>query len=477
LSEKSKDLQIAAYLAVALWQNRGTDGLLPGIQVMADLLRGYWQTAWPPLKRIRGRVNAVDWWHEKTGAYLQSLREQDIVLDTLYCRQLLDALQNLEGQRDSLLPDATPLRDLAALVERLSGSSYEGGESGENASESSPEPPPGYPQDQARQSADTAAAAAPGKSAANPAGVSGPVPASAPQGDAAALHRQFVDAGLNYLPLARQITPADPAPWRLLRLIVWSSITALPPMEDGRTLLPTPDKTQLDAAAHLLATGKALEAALAAEDMFVTAPFYLDVQFLVHKSLLASGSSYAAAADTVQEECARFALRLPGVERLRFTDDAAFASPETIAWLTAAARQMKGGGGDTKALEVSAAGGQALRQARKLQAQSDISGALDTLDAAKTSSPAMNLRLRTEQLRILCDAQENDAATALAKNLLKETEERALDNWDPDLALEALLAVRQALTLFDAQNTDALHAAQSRIARLKPAAILKGALL
>ena len=464
LSAKSKDLQISAYLAVALWQNKGAEGLLPGVQILDGLLRKFWQTAWPPLKRMRGRANAVDWWHEKMGAYLQSLLEQNVALDASYCQQLLAALASLEDQRSSLLPDAMPLRDLAASVKRLSGP----------LPENIAEPP----KEQIKEAATPAAvAAAPKKAEEKPVTAPEVVPESAPPpqqpGDVAALYRQFVDAGLNYLPSALKANPANPVPWRLSRLLIWGGIAALPPVEDGRTFLPTPDLTQLEAAARLLETGKALEAALAAENLFVTAPFCLDVQYCIHKSLFAAGSQYAAAAGAVQEECARFALRLPGVEHLRFTDDTAFAAPETITWLhSAVIRQGEQMGSAARTGEAPAANSQAWQEADTLQAQNDIAGALDRLDAAKTSSPAMNLRLRAKQLRILCDAQENDAAVALAKTLLAETEERALDNWDPDLALDALFAIRQALTLFDAQKTNTLHTLQSRIARLKPSSLL-----
>ncbi|MDR0826973.1 MAG: type VI secretion system protein TssA [Desulfovibrio sp.] len=465
LADKSKDLQIAAYLAVALWQNRGVEGLLPGVQILDALLREYWQTAWPPLKRMRGRVNAVDWWHEKTNVYLQSLLEQNAALEAAYRQQLLDALQNLETQRSDLLPDALPLRDLLAAVGRLSAPASEDAAA--------------TPRDQTEKAAEPAVAAAPEKSAAKLVSASHSVPkvaaskATATE-DLTALQRQFVDAGLNYLPPARRANPADPALWRLSRLIAWGGIAALPPLEEMRTFLPAPDLTQLDAAARLLESGKALESALAAEDMFVTAPFCLDIQRLIHKSLLAAG--YAAAAGAVQEECARFTRRLPGVERLSFTDGTAFAAPETIAWLHAATTRQGGQEDDAGTRESSTTENPAWQEARKLQEQNDIAGALNALDAAKTFSPALNLRLRTEQLRILCDAGEEAAAVALAKTLLAETEERALDNWDPDLALETLLVVRQALTLFDAQNIAAPQGLQIRIARLKPASILKGVL-
>ena len=62
LSEKSKNLQAATYLAAALVETEGVSGLLQGVTVLSDLVSTYWDTFYPPKKRMRGRINALKWW-------------------------------------------------------------------------------------------------------------------------------------------------------------------------------------------------------------------------------------------------------------------------------------------------------------------------------------------------------------------------------------------------------------------------------
>ena len=71
LATRSKDLQAAAYLAVGQTHLEGLAGLAVGLQVLRDLLETYWADAFPPLKRLRGRVNALNWWRDETMRWLQ----------------------------------------------------------------------------------------------------------------------------------------------------------------------------------------------------------------------------------------------------------------------------------------------------------------------------------------------------------------------------------------------------------------------
>jgi type VI secretion system protein VasJ len=471
LKNKSKDLQIAAYLGVALWHNRGLDGMLAGVRVLAGLLREFWQTAYPPVTRMRGRVNALDWWHERSSAFLHEPATRDASLDADLQKKLLEALADLDGLVGTLLPAAMPLHDLISAVRGLPV-----GSSGPAPDSEQSEPEPPSPPDPPAEPAATPPADAPSSpshaSQAEPARQA-PAPIAADADDPAVLRRRFVEAGQAYLAGARRDNPADPTPWRLLRLILWGGILAVPQAEDNRTQLPTPDMTSITAERRALHAGNALEMAFAAEEVFAVAPFCLDAQFVAYKALTLLGERYAKAAEAIEDESARFTARLPGVEKLRFADGAPFAEPETVTWLRNAAlsRAQKPGGGvpaSTVAKEEDAR----WAEARELMAQNKLADALNLFDAAKTDSPSANLRLRVRQLRILCDAGESAAAMALAEALMLETTRKDLDNWDPQLALSALIAVRGALNLFDAQNTHRLCDVNARIARIKPSATL-----
>ena len=78
LAEKSKDLLVASYLAVSQVYIRQIEGLAVGLTVMHDLVDQFWDTLFPPKKRMRGRLGAVEWWIEKTGSALKNIKPEPL---------------------------------------------------------------------------------------------------------------------------------------------------------------------------------------------------------------------------------------------------------------------------------------------------------------------------------------------------------------------------------------------------------------
>jgi type VI secretion system protein VasJ len=459
LAGKSKDIQVAVYLAAALWHNRGFEGMLAGMRLLSGLLGNFWAAAWPPVKRLRGRSNALDWWRERASEFLQE--QANTPVSRALRTDLLESLAALEETIHSLLPDAATLRELASAIQRLPAP----------PSDDAPSPDRQAPREQSTAPSPDAPRTTPAGSAAATETGNGDAPAG---NDPVALRRRFIEAGQEYLEAARRAEPADATLWRLSRLLLWGAITATPAAENGQTPLPPPDMPELARAQRELEAGNALEAAFAAEAFFVTAPLCLDVQAVIDKALSALGPQFAEAAQAVREESARLIARLPGLEKLSFNDGSPFAGPQTVVWLQGLLRPLRSGREDSGDGRGSPAGSPAqhLEEARTLLAQNKLAGALDLLDAAKTDSPAENLLCRTAQLRLLCEAGKGGVALPLAEALLAETAARNLDDWDPRLALEALTAVQGALTLFDAQNTQLRRDVTRRIARLRPSSAL-----
>ena len=61
LTNTSKDLLAAVYLARAWHELYGVTGLRDGLSVAADVLITYWDTGFPPLTRLRARRAALQW--------------------------------------------------------------------------------------------------------------------------------------------------------------------------------------------------------------------------------------------------------------------------------------------------------------------------------------------------------------------------------------------------------------------------------
>jgi len=69
LTEKSKDYLIASYFGVAAYVRTGPRGLIEGLCALSALLEHYWDNGFPPPDRLRARVNAIDWFVDRVGAF------------------------------------------------------------------------------------------------------------------------------------------------------------------------------------------------------------------------------------------------------------------------------------------------------------------------------------------------------------------------------------------------------------------------
>ena len=459
LEQKSKDLQIAAYVGIAWQETRGLAGLLDAVDLFLALFGTFWETAFPPLARLRRRTNAFDWWHERAYAGLQKYGEAS-ALPADMVNGLTERLANLDQLVGELMPDAASLRDMLEAVRRLPAP-----EAAQPV-----QPPVAEPAAQPVQPATQAA-----QSAAQPQTPVQPGTAASSGDDAQAALKDFAAAGSRYALLAHRATPEDPLPWQILRLALWSRVAALPPATDGQTHIPPPDAERLAGLRRMLEAGKHLAAALGGEDVFASSIFCLDAQCVIDAALEGLGDAYAEARQRVREETARFVRRLVGVERLAFDGGMPFADPETLHWLASLNEAA------TPALPTpppastaeslpDTAHARLFAEAERLAAEKQLGAALRLLEQAQGDSPAANIPLRVRQLRLLCIARERDIAAALAQGLLGELDTRQVESWDIALALDVLLAARDAFAL--AKDKEGLADAQRRIARLRPSAAL-----
>ncbi|MCR5814697.1 MAG: type VI secretion system protein TssA [Desulfovibrio sp.] len=335
LAQKAKDLQIAAYVGIAWQEARGPEGLRDAVNLFLALFETFWETAFPPLAKLRRRTNAFNWWHERASAALQKFGDAPALPSELV-ESLTDALNRLDQRAEVLMPDASPLRDLLEEVRRLPVAASESpAQAQDAASEPAPAPtsataaPRAQPVSKQETPAQTIPAKAPASQTAPPEATTVP----AQTDDLQAALKAFVSAASHYALLAHRAAPEDPLPWQVLRLALWSKVTALPPATDGQTHIPPPDAERIAGLQRLLEAGKNLDASLAGEDIFAASIFFLDAQRIIATALEGLGEAYAQAQQRVQEETARFVRRLKGVELLTFDGGRPFADQETLDWL------------------------------------------------------------------------------------------------------------------------------------------------
>lgn len=503
LRDKAKDFQVASYVSYALTRLHGLEGLRDGALLIAGLVEAFWETGFPVLRRLRGRVNALDWWRERVQAALDAeLGKEGVLHDPEAVRSLREALDNLDRVLADRVPDFPSLRSLLERVDRLplkeaaieapaasqappaqeAQAAPEAPRDAPAASAAEPVQPqapaqkaePPRPQESAPEATGTAATTGAGAAQAPQAApavrdVQRLTPPPAQSENARENAEAFTAYCLAFAESARTADLSDPLPWMAARMGRFGRLRALPPAQDGQTALPAPSQEERDALLRLFEAGRHEQAARACENFWPGHPFWLDAQRLVATCLERLG--FAQAANAVTQACVLLLRQLPGVERLAFNDGTPFADAETLAWL--ASLQSAGDAEETRVDPADAA----VATARRLFGENRRGEALDTLDSALSTlaDPKGRFTLRVEQCRLLLRCGENAAAALLGGDLVGDADNARLDLWDRGLALEAALVTRRAL--LELGTEDARGRARDlehRILRLKSSALLEG---
>lgn len=482
LRDKAKDFQAASYLGYALYRLHGLEGMADGAQILAGLVERFWETGFPVLRRVRGRVNALSWWRERMELALDGLvADSEARYDPELLARLVSALQDLDKGLAEHLPDQPSLRNLLDRAQRLvpqkpaSSTQATAEEANEGMAapkeEAQSEQSSGQPDEQADgQAGKQAGAQAAGEETAThaplaadrkaaPQNVAMPKAQASqtasvqaletppPPGDNAAENRRnFLRYAGEFALAEKSASLLSPLAWQATFLARLGQVERLPPAEAGRTALPSPPESERQAIEGLVQKGMAREALTAADDLWGAHLFWLDGPRIITWALKTLGSS---AHVVTALETLLFVRRLEGIELLSFGDGTPFASEATCAFLSSLAGE--GGGEDTQAARPKDTAGKGtediLARARALFAENRQAEALDILDGAQACARDKKafLSLRLEQVRLLLRLEKIDAALALAEDLLARARELRADIWASDTMLDILRLVIQCL--------------------------------
>jgi type VI secretion system protein VasJ len=102
LKDFSKDFLVAAYLSLGLLKTDGVGGLALGLSIIKDLVLTYWDDLFPPVKRVKARVNALEWLSEQAEFQLSSLEvnQSNASMVVFASEALNDLLDSFEGRID-----------------------------------------------------------------------------------------------------------------------------------------------------------------------------------------------------------------------------------------------------------------------------------------------------------------------------------------------------------------------------------------
>ena len=461
LAEKSKHLLVASYLCVALVRSRGIEGLEAGLAIYRDLLENFWETLFPAKKRMRGRLGAVEWWKESALSALKSL-PPDSSLTEEQIKSLNDnigAIDTFLGEHIDEAPSLHQLQEMIAGMRSRVDSEDVKQEEAAAQPETQPSPAPAPEAAVARED--------------RPVIISGQDP------------KKVLNSGLDALRQAATLfiksDPSNAISYRLTRLAAWLPVNALPPAQDGKTRIPPPARDLKNALKNLnqqMQYEGLLESAEARVGEFL---FWLDLSRYVAEAL--EQLKYEEACKTVIDETAVYVHRLSGIEKLAFSDGTPFADDDTKEWLKEISIQKASDTGETFVVSRNVAGdseesqiARVYNKAETLVKQKKVAEGVELIQKQFSQGTSQKSRFlwRIALIRLLVNARKARLALPHLWEIVGDIEKHHLDNWDPDLVLEAMMEVYKSLRAqSDKELQDRAMEAMDHISRLNPVAALR----
>lgn len=320
LTEKSKDIKIAAVLCRALFHGYSYAGLQLGLTELVTLCNHWWLEAMPTVKKNRARVGAIGWLDAKLPGMLAKPAASETDAWQMCIQLTQDFDQYLSKQLDTKVLDnlleKLSMADQDNLSVSISKPVLPEADSASTSAHSN-----NYIENSARGHTDSPLPV-------QPALLTEPPPEIDNSSDTA-LRKSLTDLGgylVNYCPdviLGYQIH----------RHLAWHTITTVPESdENNKTLLNPPPADRLRIYQEALAQpGSKTSLVCKVELSIVRAPFWLGGHHLVWQALQAD--EHYIAANAVLEMAQQFVARLPRLLELRFSDGSEFVDETAANWL------------------------------------------------------------------------------------------------------------------------------------------------
>jgi type VI secretion system protein VasJ len=207
------------------------------------------------------------------------------------------------------------------------------------------------------------------------------------------------------------------------------------------------------------------------EQRLSNALLWLDLNRFTAESLAGLGSQYQDAHDAVCHETAFLLTRLPGLEKLTFSDGTPLADAETRQWLETimpgaeAAIQgpvSQSGTADERMDEL-------IEQSRMLVAAKKLPDAVNLLTSEMSRSAGRREKLlwRFSLAQLLVNNRQVRLALPHLEEIVEDIDTFRVEDWDPDLAVHALKIVWIGFRS-DKSTRERADMILGRISRLNP---------
>jgi type VI secretion system protein ImpA len=538
IATRSKDLQLAAWLAEATLKREGFAGFREGLDLLRGLIENFWDDLHPELEDgdaemraaplewlgryleasvrlvplTRGGLTALDYRESRAVGYEEDAKgdydthdaykaavaagkvsadafDQDFnatpkewLRDTVAsiegCLEALEALDRAADERfGGEAPSFIGLRQVLQEVKQTASQLLT------RKLESDPDPVE-VSVAEAGFGEDGGFAMEAGAARAHAGGVDGPPPAEGAPGVAgvaiAAVPRSRDEAGSRIATAAkflRAASPADPAPYLLLRGYRWGELRA-----DGARpnpqLLSAPPTEARSRLKQLLLDEQWAQLLEAGEDVMAT-PFgrgWLDLQRYTMTACEGLGDEYASLAAAVRSALRSLLHDLPWLPGATLMDDTPTANADTLAWLRGEGLLGSPGAGPAEAGDDAAprvrlaTRRDAMDEAEELLRARQPERAIEVLMRAASQEQSERARFlrRLEAARIMVDRGYEAVALPLLQEMVEQVERHSLEQW------EARTTVAQPLGLLyrcKQKSGDGYSGAEElflRVSRLDP---------
>ncbi len=426
LIQKSKDIRVANWLCMGLFQQQGYNGLSLGLDISLSIIENFWETFYPPLRRLRGRASPFIWLSSKltpliTGKEPSASESEAVIKSAQLIEKLIQVIDEKFGDQSPTRADSPNLSDLRKALQAYA------------VKLKVEEPAPRVeekPVTEQRQPTTTAPAEFTSISNA----------------------QQIILRACAYM---RENQPDDPIPYRLSRIIKWHSVIKLPPSNNGRTELPGILPQLVQGFQNLMNSGDWDKLLRQSENNFSNSPFWFDLQRFIDKSLSELGESFQRVQQVIREEMAFLVKRLPQILDLQFKNGIAFADAQTKMWIetevlpsvaVSGTEDRKVIGSESKVIISEAEDiEKTLTEARKLTANGEFQKAISLLiektEDARSYREQFIWKINTAELCL--ESGHPRVALQLLEAMDADVKRFSLEQWEPDLSIRVIRALLQ----------------------------------
>lgn len=482
LDSRTKDLMVATWLTYGLHREESFKGLAVGLGIIHGLIDKFWAEMFPPVRRERGRVGAMEWLVGRLAVPVSEATPSKadapyVIAANDYLLQIDDLLSaKLEKTEAALGELVRALRPHAQAAKQAIAEEKKTEEARAKAAEAATAQPAPAAADNTPAKANGAGASAPASVAAAAPAVS--LPPNASDADLEKAARELETAMKRLSSALRRKNTADPRPYLLVRSAGLASLKELPADQGGKTLIPPPNKMQLDGMEGKLGAGMHAEALPEIENLVASSPCWLTGNHRAATALGALGESHAAARAVVVAMTRTLLTRFPDLIDMTFSDGTPFADDGGRRWIAETVMAGEGSavvsGDDPRA--------SALIEARGLAAKGKANDGLrllaEVLGQIRGHRDQMLWQL--DQAEFCLENKLVPVAVSLLEHLDRVVDDNEIETWEPELAgrvaeLRCRVFLHPDVKKMPGaeQNRQALEKSRQRLARIDLAAAAK----